>query len=110
MPLKFPVNQLLTLPSTALFKIFAKMCQNLKSVAIMHVDRSSLQLAAVLRLLLLSSDTLKFLVYNPNGETRKLEEIRKGGMTRRWQYVVERRVGEEKGLKLQVLGSIRSLD
>jgi hypothetical protein len=31
-------------------------------------------------------------------------------MTRRWQYVVDGRVGEEKGLKLQVLGNIRYSD
>jgi hypothetical protein len=67
------MEQLLTLPSTALFKIFAKMCQNLKSVAIMHGDHSSLQLAAVLRLLLPSSEILTCPVYNPNKETRKLK-------------------------------------
>jgi hypothetical protein len=72
----------------------------------MHVDRSSLQQAAVLRLPLPSSDTLTRLVYNPNRETRKLKDTGKGSMTRRWQYVVEGRVGGEKGLKLQVLGSI----
>jgi hypothetical protein len=60
------------------------MCQNLKSVAIMHVDRSSLQQAAVLRLPLPSSDTLTRLVYNPDRETRNLKETRKGSMTRRW--------------------------
>jgi hypothetical protein len=75
---------LLTLPSTVLFKIFAKMCQNLKLVAIMHVDRSSLQLVAVLRLPLPSSDTLTRLVYNLNRETRKFKDTRKGSMTRRW--------------------------
>jgi hypothetical protein len=110
MPLKCSHEPIADTPSTALFTIFTKMCQNLKLVAIMQVDRSSLQRAAVLRLPLPSSDTLTRLVYNPNRETRKLKETRKGSMKWTLQYVVDRRVGEEKGLKLQVLGSIRSLD
>jgi hypothetical protein len=50
----------------------------------MHVDRSSLQLVAVLRLPLPSTDNLTRLVYNPNRETRKLKETRKGSMKWRW--------------------------
>jgi hypothetical protein len=51
--------------------------QNLKLVAIMHVDRSSLQQAAVLRLPLPSSDTLTRLVYIQQ-RNEKFERDKKG--------------------------------